>query len=72
MCRASVGVQDAVVAVMVMECSMQGAALLGAVNVLHSAFPEDADQEYTVQGKHCVGGVWLECKVSCGCGRGCG
>ena len=51
MCRSEVSVQDAVVAVTVMECSMQGAALLGGgVNILHSAFPKDADQEYSTQG----------------------
>ena len=48
--RGEVTIQDAVVAVTVMECSMQGAALLGGFNVLHSAFPKDADQEYSIQG----------------------
>lgn len=33
---------------------MQGAALLGGINVLHSAFPADADVEYHTQGKHCI------------------
>ena len=42
--------QDAVVAVTVVECSMQGSALLGGINVLHSAFPTNADQEYELQG----------------------
>ena len=50
MCREEVGVQDAVVAVTVMECSMQGSALLGAINVLHLAFPSNADEEYALQG----------------------
>ncbi len=51
MCRKEVTVQDAVVAVTVMESSMQGATLMGAdVNVLHSAFPKDSDQEYSTQG----------------------
>ena len=43
--------QDAVVAVTVVECSMQGSALLGGVNVLHSAFPDNADEEYALQGE---------------------
>ena len=42
---------DAVVAVTIMECSMQSSALLGGVNVLHSAFPEDADLEYSTQSE---------------------
>ena len=40
---------DAIVAVAVMECSMQSSALLGGVNILHSAFPEDPDMEYLTQ-----------------------
>ena len=47
---------DAIVAVTVMECSMQGSALLGGVDVLHSAFPEDADLEYLTQSEP-YGGV---------------
>ena len=42
---------DAVVAVTIMECSIQSSALLGGVNVLHSAFPEDADLEYSTQSE---------------------
>lgn len=30
---------------------LKGAALLGGVNALHTAFPEDAIEEYKVQGK---------------------
>lgn len=43
---------DAVVAVIVMESSMQGAALLGSFSPLHSAFPLDAEAEYTRQEAH--------------------
>ena len=32
--------------------SLQGSALLGGVNILHSAFPADADEEYKTQGNH--------------------
>ena len=59
MCRGEVTIQDAVVAVTVMECSMQGAALLGGFNVLHSAFPKDADQEYSTQGAALIYDVCL-------------
>ncbi|XP_046559638.1 LOW QUALITY PROTEIN: DNA helicase MCM9-like [Haliotis rubra] len=51
MFRDEVLVQDAVVAVTVMESSMQGAALLGGVNALHTAFPEDAEDEYRLQAE---------------------
>ena len=50
MYRNEVILQDAVVAVTIMECSMQSAALLGGVNILHSAFPSNADEEYSSQG----------------------
>ncbi|XP_064399703.1 DNA helicase MCM9-like isoform X2 [Halichondria panicea] len=60
MCRGEVTIQDAVVAVTVMECSMQGAALLGGFNVLHSAFPKDADQEYSTQERLVLGKLQLE------------
>ena len=29
----------------------QGAALLGGVNALHTAFPDDPEKEYIVQGR---------------------
>lgn len=51
MMREEVTLQDAIVAVTVMECSMQGAALLGSVDTLHSSFPANADHEYTTQEK---------------------
>ena len=52
MYRNEVALQDAVVAVTLMECSMQSSALLGGVNVLHSAFPASAEEEYAAQGIH--------------------
>ncbi|XP_070200187.1 DNA helicase MCM9-like isoform X2 [Littorina saxatilis] len=51
MFRNEVLVQDAVVAVTLMESSMQGAALLGGVNALHTAFPENAEEEYILQAE---------------------
>ncbi len=50
MLRKQVTVQDAVVAVSLMESSMQGGALLGGVNALHTSFPEDPETEYRTQG----------------------
>lgn len=53
MCHTEVRLQDAIVAVSLVESSMQGSAILGkGVNILHSAFPQDADQEYSMQGTH--------------------
>ena len=49
MCKGEATLSDAVVAVIVMESSMQGAALLGAFSPLHSAFPLDAEAEYARQ-----------------------
>ncbi|OWF35387.1 DNA helicase MCM9-like isoform X2 [Mizuhopecten yessoensis] len=51
MFRDTVSVQDAVLAVTLMESSMQGAALLGGVNALHTSFPEDAEEEYKLQAE---------------------
>ncbi|RUS90636.1 hypothetical protein EGW08_001633 [Elysia chlorotica] len=59
MYRDEVTVQDAVVAVTLMESSMQGAALLGGVNTLHTAFPADADQEYLLQAELVLGRLGL-------------
>ncbi len=54
MCHREVSLVDAIATVTVMECSMQGSALLGGVNVLHSAFPDDVEDEYKRQGL-----IWL-------------
>ncbi|XP_052064164.1 DNA helicase MCM9-like [Mytilus californianus] len=51
MFRNTVTVQDAVVAVTLMESTMQGAALLGGVNALHTAFPDSAEEEYKLQAE---------------------
>ncbi|XP_072020036.1 uncharacterized protein [Amphiura filiformis] len=51
MCRDTVIVQDAIVAVSVMESSMQGAALLGGVNALHTSFPDNPEEEYRTQAE---------------------
>ncbi|XP_028295488.1 DNA helicase MCM9 isoform X2 [Gouania willdenowi] len=49
MFRESVTIEDALTAVSVMECSMQGGALLGNVNTLLTSFPEEPDQQYQYQ-----------------------
>ncbi|XP_044145753.1 DNA helicase MCM9 isoform X1 [Bufo gargarizans] len=49
MYRDTVTVEDAVTVVSVMESSMQGGALLGGVNALHTAFPENPHEQYQMQ-----------------------
>ncbi|TDH00115.1 hypothetical protein EPR50_G00184140 [Perca flavescens] len=49
MYRETVTIEDAVIAVSVMECSMQGGALLGNVNALLTSFPDDPSQQYQNQ-----------------------
>ncbi|XP_075410735.1 DNA helicase MCM9 isoform X1 [Tenrec ecaudatus] len=49
MFRDTVTLEDAVTAVSVMESSMQGGALLGGVNALHTAFPENPLEQYQRQ-----------------------
>uniref|UniRef100_A0A671NPC9 DNA helicase MCM9 n=1 Tax=Sinocyclocheilus anshuiensis TaxID=1608454 RepID=A0A671NPC9_9TELE len=55
MFRETVTAEDAVVVVSVMECSMQGGALLGNVNALHTSFPGNPCEQY---------------KTQCCCGKG--
>ncbi|GLD65992.1 DNA helicase MCM9 [Lates japonicus] len=49
MYREIVTIEDAVMAVSVMECSMQGGALLENVNALLTSFPADPGQQYQTQ-----------------------
>nr|XP_033793111.1 DNA helicase MCM9 isoform X1 [Geotrypetes seraphini]XP_033793112.1 DNA helicase MCM9 isoform X1 [Geotrypetes seraphini]XP_033793113.1 DNA helicase MCM9 isoform X1 [Geotrypetes seraphini]XP_033793114.1 DNA helicase MCM9 isoform X1 [Geotrypetes seraphini]XP_033793115.1 DNA helicase MCM9 isoform X1 [Geotrypetes seraphini] len=49
MFRDNVTVEDAITVVSVMESSMQGGALLGGVNALHTSFPENPTEQYRVQ-----------------------
>lgn len=51
MCRHEVTLQDAIVAVTCVECSMQNTALLGGTNALHTKFPEDPEQEFKTQAE---------------------
>lgn len=50
MMRQEVTVQDAVVAVTLMEASMCGASLITGINPLHTAFPASPREEYRTQG----------------------
>ncbi|CAI9739391.1 DNA helicase MCM9-like [Octopus vulgaris] len=51
MLRDVVTVQDAIVAVVLMESTMEGAALLGGVNALHAAFPDNPEEEHKIQAQ---------------------
>ncbi|KAJ8270725.1 hypothetical protein GJAV_G00118550 [Gymnothorax javanicus] len=59
MFRDTVTVEDAIVVVSVMECSMQGGALLGDVNALHTSFPDDPTQQYRTQCEMILDGLEL-------------
>ncbi|XP_008581458.1 PREDICTED: DNA helicase MCM9 [Galeopterus variegatus] len=49
MFRDTVTLEDAITVVSVMESSMQGGALLGGVNALHTSFPENPQEQYQRQ-----------------------
>ncbi|XP_078251929.1 DNA helicase MCM9-like, partial [Rhinoraja longicauda] len=49
MFRDNVTVEDAITVISVMESSMQGGALLGGVNALHTSFPTDTKEQYKMQ-----------------------
>ncbi|XP_074043556.1 DNA helicase MCM9 [Macrotis lagotis] len=49
MFRDTVTLVDAITVVSVMESSMQGGALLGGVNALHTSFPENPLEQYQMQ-----------------------
>ncbi|KAK9531018.1 hypothetical protein VZT92_010472 [Zoarces viviparus] len=59
MYRQIVTIEDAVMAVSVMECSMQGGALLGNVNALLTSFPDDPCQQYQIQCQMLLEGLNL-------------
>lgn len=64
MFREFVTVQDAIVAVTCVECSMQNSALLGNMNALHTRFPDDPDEEYSRQATLVLKRLNLEDMVS--------
>ncbi|XP_043540329.1 DNA helicase MCM9 isoform X1 [Chiloscyllium plagiosum] len=49
MFRDTVTIEDAITVISVMESSMQGGALLGGVNALHTSFPENPKEQYKMQ-----------------------
>lgn len=51
--------QDAVMAVLVLDSSMTGSSLLGWSNALHTHFPEDPDAEYVVTERQVLLGLGL-------------
>ncbi|XP_024147243.1 DNA helicase MCM9 [Oryzias melastigma] len=59
MFRETVTIEDAVVAVSIMECSMQGGALLGNVNALLTSFPADPVDQYRSQCRVVLEGLNL-------------
>lgn len=64
MFREFVTIQDAIVAVTCMECSMQNSALLGSMNALHTRFPDDPQEEYSRQATLVLKRLNLEDMVS--------
>ncbi|CAJ1077563.1 DNA helicase MCM9 [Xyrichtys novacula] len=59
MYRETVTIEDAVMAVSVMECSMQGGALLGNVNALLTSFPAEPREQYHTQCQTLLKGLKL-------------
>ncbi|XP_061610031.1 DNA helicase MCM9 isoform X2 [Phyllopteryx taeniolatus] len=59
MYRETVTIEDAVMAVSVMECSMQGGGLLGSVNAVLTSFPDDPGQQYQTQCQVLLEGLSL-------------
>ena len=64
MFREFVTVQDAIVAVTCVECSMQNSALLGNMNALHTRFPDDPHEEYSRQATIVLKRLNLEDMIS--------
>ncbi|KAJ3033336.1 DNA helicase mcm9 [Rhizophlyctis rosea] len=62
--QSEVAVRDAVVAVILMEASMQSSALAGVTSTLHAAFPDDGEAEYLEQERKILGRLGLEHLVS--------
>ncbi|GFU32242.1 DNA helicase MCM9 [Nephila pilipes] len=52
MFRDEVLIIDAVMAIILMESSMSGSAVLDGLTTLHTSFPEDPITEYNMKGKH--------------------
>ncbi|WIA33182.1 hypothetical protein OEZ86_006329 [Tetradesmus obliquus] len=73
--RSAVTLQDAVMAVLVLDSSMCGSSLLGWSNALHTHFPEDPDAEYEQLERLVLAGLGLQEMMSAAAGGddgGCG
>lgn len=66
--RSAVTLQDAVMAVLVLDSSMCGSSLLGWSNALHTHFPEDPDAEYEQLERLVLAGLGLQEMVSAAAG----
>uniref|UniRef100_A0A4X2M1L1 DNA helicase MCM9 n=1 Tax=Vombatus ursinus TaxID=29139 RepID=A0A4X2M1L1_VOMUR len=64
MFRDTVTLVDAITVVSVMESSMQGGALLGGVNALHTSFPENPLEQYQMQCEMILEKLELQCLLS--------
>lgn len=58
--RSSVTVQDAVMAVLILDSSMTGSSLMGWSNALHTHFPDDPDAEYELLERQVLHGLCLQ------------
>jgi DNA helicase MCM9 len=68
-----VTLQDAVMAVLVLDSSMCGSSLMGWSNALHTHFPEDPDAEYEQLERLVLAGLGLhELIAAAGGDGGCG
>jgi DNA helicase MCM9 len=68
--RSAVTLQDAVMAVLVLDSSMCGSSLMGWSNALHTHFPEDPDAEYEELERLVLAGLGLHELMSGGGGEG--
>jgi DNA helicase MCM9 len=59
MLKPEVQIMDAIVAISLMECSLNKTAWFGDVNILHTSFPSDAEVEYKGQGLLFLRLFWL-------------
>jgi hypothetical protein len=69
--RSVVTLQDAVMAVLVLDSSMCGSSLMGWSNALHTHFPEDPDAEYEELERLVLAGLGLH-ELMCSDGEGGG
>ncbi len=59
MARPQVNLQDAVMAIILTDCSMQASSILGCDNVLYSNFVDDPDAEYQELEQAVLGALGL-------------